>query len=179
MYLAKHHYEADRELAEEAFTIVFDREPTISERQLVQAVGTAESSGGRGWKGEGANSNNIGAIQAGRPPCNPETSFQTTDTHEDGSKYVWCYKKYPTRLDGWVDLVRTLYTGRFKSIDRDVIRQLADEGDFMGAVAAQRASGYFEAPLSRYQTKVHNILTEMSAALEEPYNPKGVPGRGY
>ncbi len=164
---------AAQDFSYQAFYEVFGREPTISERQYVQAIGCVETTYGAGWHGAGVGSNNMGAIQSlDKPPCNPETSFLYSDTHEDGQRYQWCYAKYPTPLDGWIGLVRRLYIGRHRDIDGDMLRQLADEGDFMGAVAAQRASGYFELALSSYQKSVDSCLREMSQVLGEPYAPK-------
>lgn len=183
MYLSVAQYEVDRDLVEDAYAKVFNRSASIAERQFVQAVGTAESSGGRGWKGAGVDSNNIGAMQATprngpcvagkEPDCDPDTSFVTGDTHEDGTAYRCCYKKYPTRLDGWIDLVRRLYTGKYRNgVTGESIRQAASDSEFMKAVSLQRQSGYFELKLEQYQSKVDLILREMSEVLQEPYSPK-------
>jgi peptidoglycan hydrolase-like protein with peptidoglycan-binding domain len=164
------HAEA-RSLSNKAFVAVYGHAPSLGERQFLQAIGCVETSYGKGWRGDGIGSNNIGAIQApGGPPCNPATSFETTDTHEDGSTYSWCYKRYATLLDGWIDLVRTLYARR------EGVRRLANDNDFSGAVAQMRATRYFEAPLDVYRRRVDSCLVELTAALGEPYSPKVVVG---
>jgi len=151
-----------RELATVAFAQVYGHAPSLGERQYLQAVACLETTYGAGWRGDGKGSNNMGAIQAGRPPCNPATSFETRDTHADGTVYRWCYKRYATPLDGWIDLVRVLFK------KREGVRALAARADFMAAVAEQRRTKYFEAPLERYQKAVFSCLREMSEALGEP-----------
>jgi hypothetical protein len=154
-----------KELSQEAFTTMFGVEPNLGERQYLQAVACRETTYGGGWKGDGVGSNNMGAIQGGSPPC-AATEFETQDTHEDGSVYRWCYKRYPTPLDGWIDLVHVLYEVR------PGVRLFAANGEFMRAVAEQRRTKYFEAPLERYQKGIDSCLRELSNALGEPYNPK-------
>jgi len=175
MRLSQSQYAADRDLSRQAFAKVFSREPKLGERQFLQAVGCVETSGGRGWRwsqgAEAVNSNNIGAIQGGSLPCNPATEFETSDTHADGTEYRWCYKKYPTKLDGWVDLARTLYTGTHNDVSRKLIRQSAADGNFNNAVRLQRESGYFEAGLTTYQRAIDSCIREMSQTLGEPYLP--------
>jgi len=156
-----------KELSNQAFIEVFNREPVLGERQYLQAVGCVESTYGAGWKDEGDDSNNMGAIQGGKPPCD-DNEFQTTDTHADGSVYSWCYKEYATPLDGWIDLVKTLYIAH----GRDSVRRFAAQNDFAGAAAMQRSTRYYEAPLERYQASIDSCLREFSTVLGEPYAPK-------
>ncbi len=166
-----------RDLSQEAFIAVFGLVPSLGERQYLQAVGCLESTYGGGWKGAGVGYNNIGAIQGGRPPCDPATEFETGDTHEDGTGYRWCYKKYPTLLDGWIDLVRTLYV-KGGGYDRSGVRLLAANNEFMKAVEEQRRTHYFEAPLTRYQGSIDSCLKELTSVLGEPYAPKALPAAG-
>jgi hypothetical protein len=166
-----------RDLANEAFFHVYSRLPSLGERQYLQAISCRESTYGAGWKGEGIGSNNQGAIQCSTPPpCDPAKCFETVDHHEDGSEYHWCYKKYPTALDGWIDLVKTLYI----SHDRDGIRVFANEFRFDLAAEEQRRTGYFEANLDAYRKGTDACLKELATALGEPYSPKvgGSPGSG-
>jgi hypothetical protein len=162
------HVEA-RDLANQAFIETLNRDPNLTERQYLQAVACLETTYGAGWRGAsvaGKGSNNMGAIQGGRPPCNPETEFETSDTHADGTVYRWCYKKYPTPLDGWKDLVKVLY------VNRPSVLGAASSGNIDAAVREQRITGYFEAPLDRYTKGVWSCITELANSLGEPIPPK-------
>lgn len=163
-------HERARDESRAAFVAIFGREPSLCERQYLQAVALLETTYGYGWRwsqgAEAVGSNNMGAIQAGKPPCNPATSFETSDTREDGTVYRWCYKKYPTRAAGWADLVRTLYQRRPTVLER------ASACDIDGAVSQQRETGYFELALTKYQAAMWSGLTEIAAALGEPLPPK-------
>lgn len=153
-----------------AFLAEYGRAPNLGERQIVQVMGLHESSYGYGWRREGVGSNNMGAIQsAQRPPCDGVTAFQYGDTHADGSAYVWCYRKYPTREAGWRDLVRTAYRNR----GREVVRAAAARGDWRGAITKLRETGYFELPLPLALRAYEGKLREMTTMLGEPMpNPK-------
>lgn len=106
------HLEA-RQYVTKAFKVMFGREATTSEAQMVQGVAWLETNYGMGWRGAGVGSNNMGAVQAGRPPCNPERSFLYTDTNPtDGGgsiPYSACFKKYLTPADGFADVLRNVY----------------------------------------------------------------------
>lgn len=103
---------AARALCIVAFEKVFGRPPSRSEAQLCQAVGFIETGYGSGWKPPGVGSNNIGAIQRGQWKGK---TFQYTDTrpNDDGTSTKYCieFRWYDTPLDGWVDLVKRVYTG--------------------------------------------------------------------
>ncbi len=149
--------------SEAAFRAVFSREPSICERQFLQAVALLESTYGNGWKGEGIGSNNMGAIQT---PCTNASSFSYTDRHADGTEYETCFRTYSSRSEGWVDLVRTLYIRH----DRHTVLAAAERCDFDAAVRAQRESGYFEAPVSTYQQGIRARISEIAQVLGEPYS---------
>lgn len=86
--------------------------PNLSELQIAGAMAQLESHYGKSpytnkETGETAVLNNWGAVQAGKPPCNPATSFEVTDTGAQG-KYNFCYKRYATPADGALDFLRHL-----------------------------------------------------------------------
>lgn len=95
------------------FKLAIGRDPSTVEAQLAQGVGWLETQYGQGWKPPGNTSFNMGAIQAGRPPCDPAKSFLYTDTNPTSGggsiPYAVCFKKYPTAGDGFADLVRQIY----------------------------------------------------------------------
>jgi hypothetical protein len=65
---------------------------------------------------------NWGAVQAGKPPCDPATSFEVTDTGPNG-EYNQCFKKYPSSAAGALDFLRHV------TIKRPYSWQAALEGD--------------------------------------------------
>lgn len=106
------HAEARQHTAR-GFKLMFGREPTTSEAQIAQGVAWLETNYGMGWKGAGVGSNNMGAVQAGRPPCDPAKSFLYTDTNPtDGGgsiPYAICFKKYPGPVEGFTDVIKNVY----------------------------------------------------------------------
>lgn len=129
-------------------------------RQFLQTIAFGETSYGYGWTGDGVGSNNMGAIQRGRPPCGPD-AFSHGDTHEDGSGYGACFAVYPSRAAGWEALAFELF------IKRPKVLAAARACDFDRAVAEMRASGYFELALSQYQATVRRNVAEIASALGE------------
>lgn len=147
------------------------REPTLAEVQFVQAVALGESGYGAGWKDDGAGSWNMGAVQAGKPPCDPATSFLYTDSHPqpDGSsvKYEWCYRKYPTPEAGMQAVANILYNQM--SIDPSSIEavstQMYDKHYYegFGATREERIAGHIKG--------LTNNLQKITTALNEPMPP--------
>lgn len=113
--------------------------------------------------------NNWGAVQAGKPPCNPATSFEASDTHADGTPYTFCYKKYATPEDGAKDLLRQF------TIRRPTGWNAAAVGDIDAAIKAwgkkDPVTGtglYFE---QGYESRAKGTLQRVqaiAAALGEP-----------
>jgi len=136
-----------------ALSLRVSPELTDAEREYALIVARHESFFGRATKPTAwVGSHNWGAVQ-GRGPAG---SFQTGDTHEDGSGYVGTFKRYNSDEEGWADLVRIL-------LKPNVRAALAD-GDAAAACAAQRANGYFEAPLARYIEALKRNYTAFAAA---------------
>ena len=107
------------------------------------------------------NANNWGAIQCSSPPPCPPTCVELTDTHADGSTYQWCYRRYPTSVDGAADLVRELYR-------RDGVPEALASGDAARIANRMRASRYFEAPEARYAKAIATNATTIATNLGEP-----------
>lgn len=160
----------------------FLRQPTLPERQALCGVGRLETRYGDGWKNAGVGSNNIGAIQAAHPPCDPSTMFQYTDTHPnpDGTStaYSICFRKYARPEDGWADLVRVMYGTR-----DNPKRALAEatRGNLYGVSAAMRAQGFYEGFGKTQSDRINNHYKALYAsvlaaatALGEPM-PDGKP----
>lgn len=117
-----------RNILKAAFEKVMNREPTLTELQLAQAVALGESHYGLGWKGQGAGSNNWGAIQCvdcpnkGKPiapgQCPPGSFYQQDSIPTTSGKnkiFHWCYKSYPTPEAGAADLIKTIFTTNWKN----------------------------------------------------------------
>lgn len=132
----------DQEVVIEGFRAVTGMNGTAFEHRMVHSVAELETGFGRGWTGAGRGSNNMGAIQSGRIPCDPAFSFQYTDTtpQPDGSSkpYSICFKKYPSRLEGIKDLVRVMV------MNRPAVKQALKKRSELGVSAALYISGYYE-----------------------------------
>lgn len=124
---------------------------TEAEVQFLLAVSRFETSYGDGWKGAGAGSNNMGAVTA-RPD---QPHFEATDTHADGKPFTSRFKTYPSKEAGLLDMALELL--------KPNVRAALRAGDGDAAVAAQKANGYFEAPLALYQSKVRDAHAKLLA----------------
>jgi len=165
-----------REWAHDGFVSIFGREPTLLEVQFVQAVALLESGYGQGWKNDGIGSWNMGAVQAGKAPCNPATSFEYTDTHpnSDGTStpYTICFKKYPGPVEGMADVARILY------------KQMKIEPVSIQAVSiGMYEHHYYEGFGATKEARINNHikaltagLTKITNALGEPMPPAGGAG---
>lgn len=132
--------------------------PNAAALQAVQAIGRFEGNYGIAFGG----ANNWGAIQCGAaPPCPPDC-VELTDTHADGSKYQWCYRIYPTRVDGAADLIRELYR-------RPGVPEALASGDALAVATAMRESHYFEATAANYALAIERNAETIATNLEEPW----------
>jgi peptidoglycan hydrolase-like protein with peptidoglycan-binding domain len=102
-----------RQVVHEAFRRVFERAPTRSEAQCVQAVGWLETGYGQHWRPPGDRSNNWGAIQAHAGWTGPIFSYTDTRPNEDGTStpYEQAFRAYRSAAKGATDLVRVVFTG--------------------------------------------------------------------
>jgi len=132
-------------------------------RQALCGVGYLETGYGDWWKNAGIGSNNIGAEQRGRPPCNPTNSFLYRDTHPnaDGTStsYEICFKKNATPELGWVDLVHDMYETR-----PSVLRE-ARKGNLYGVSAELRATKYYEGVGKTQADRINNHFKALSSAV--------------
>lgn len=156
------------------FKLTFGREPSTSEAQIVQGVGWLETQYGAGWRGDGKSSNNMGAIQSGKPPCTPGKSFLYTDTNPTSSgasiPYQICFRAYPTPEEGFADLVRVAY----KINGRNTVLDAAHLGDIYGASAALYDTNYYrgfgptrEVRISHHYRALRSAVNAAAAYLRE------------
>lgn len=152
-----------RALAKEALIRVFGGEPTRGEIWTIAGIGCLETSYGDGWKGAGAGSNNMGAIQCG--PSWTGARFATDDTHPnaDGTstKYHAEFRKYPAPIDGWVDLVRVAFVNR----KRSTVREAAKQESWYDVSAALHSTGYYEGFGKTVADRIHHHCLALEGAI--------------
>lgn len=152
-----------RELACHAIGLALgvDIVPDHATRHLC-GVGELETQCGSGWRAAGKGSNNIGAIQAG--PSWTGAVFEYVDTHPnaDGSStpYRARFRKYPTPLDGWVDLARVMFLGA----RRDVY-MVASKGDTYSVSELMRRTGYYEGFGPTQHDRIRNHMLALRRAV--------------
>ncbi len=119
-----------RQLVLAAFAEEFGREATTLEAQCLQAISGLETGHGSGWKGAGAGSFNMGAIQKGSWPYGV---FTYTDTHpeKDGAStpYTISFRRYVNAVAGFADLAHVVYAANDR---RKAALVCAGKGDLLG-----------------------------------------------
>lgn len=169
-----------RAWAEAGTEAALGRKPSYEEVLFVQAIALLESGYGAGWKGDGVGSWNMGAVQAGSPPCDPATSFLYADSHpnDDGSstQYQWCYRKYPTPEAGMQAVANILYNQMHvdpTSIEA-VSTQMYDKHYYEGFGATR------EERIATHVKALTRGLERITTALDEPMPPAtgGAPHEG-
>jgi hypothetical protein len=163
-----------KEWAEKGSRDALGRDPTVLERQFVQAVALLESGYGDGWKDEGIGSNNMGAVQTRE--TDPAKSFSYTDTHPqpDGTskRYAARFKKYSSPVDGMADVARILY--RQMGIAPTSIRAVSQ-----GMFDKHYYEGFGRNPSERvanHTKALRGALAKITGALGEPMPPEGGGG---
>lgn len=159
-----------RQWATEGFVETFGRQPSLLEAQFLQAIALLESTYGAGWKNDGVGSNNMGAVQAGLPPCDAdEFLYQDTHPQADGTSkpYEVCFRRYATPQAGMADVARILYKqmGVRPTSIRDVSTRMYEKHYYegFGATKAQR--------IANHEKALTDGLKKITAALGEPMPP--------
>lgn len=156
------HAEAS-ELFAEAFRMLMGREPSLSERQALQAVSWIETNYGQGWKPPGTGSHNMGAITTASPVEGRD--FRYGDSHRipDGpvEPYVTWFRGYASDDEGARDLVRKLYR------DRPGVLEAASNADLEGVAREMRETTYYEgvAPTREGQIAAYYERLQKAVAL--------------
>lgn len=135
--------------------------PTLPELQVAQAIARFESGYGLAWpKKIQPPPHNWGAVQCGHvAPCGPHC-FEHLDHHADGSAYMGCFRRYPTRVAGAADFLRQLYR-------REGVPEAMRAGDATAVAGAMRATGYFEAPAEAYAEAIATHARAVAESLGE------------
>lgn len=161
-----------KEWAEQGGKQALGREPTLLERQIIQAVAFIESGYGSGWKNEGKGSWNMGAVQTRE--TDPQKSFAYTDTHPkpDGSsvKYAARFKRYSGPVEGMADVARILFQQMrvTPTSISDVSRQMYEKHYYEGFGATR------EQRIANHARALTAALEKITNALGEPMPPGGM-----
>jgi peptidoglycan hydrolase-like protein with peptidoglycan-binding domain len=156
----------------------FARDPSLVESQVCQGVDFLETTYGKGWKSPaGKLSRNRGAVQAGLPPCDPQTSFLYKDTHPnpDGTStsYSICFKSYPDDPAACADLVRNVM-GTASKPKKNVLDACA-RGDLWGVSAGMRANRYYEGFGKTQAERIENHRRALAGAIKRRCDELGEP----
>jgi murein DD-endopeptidase MepM/ murein hydrolase activator NlpD len=163
-----------REILERAFEKVMGRKPALQEIQLAQTTALMETTYGTGWKGEGKNSNNWGAIQCadcpnkGKPvngKC-PTGSFLQQDSSPTPSGkqkvYHWCYKSYPTPEAGAADLIKQIFVNKRR---KDLTLDAAENRSIKDFSTAMYDSKYYEGTGKNREENINDHIYKMNKGL--------------
>lgn len=126
--------------ATDAFQDVVHVAPTANELRMLLAVALHETTYGAGWRGAGQGSFNMGAIHATKSWTGD--TFDATDTSPTDTggtvTYGQAFKRYPSAVEGWADLVRELY------LRRSSVRRAASSGSPMAVAKAMYETKYYQ-----------------------------------
>jgi hypothetical protein len=166
--LTRHH--TARDIIVRAFRSTFGRAPSLTEAQFAQAIALGESSYGKGWSKncpDGATSNNWGAVQAGKPPCDPARSFICTDSHPDGTRYDICFRKYATPEDGAAHMIKIAF--------RPNMMTAAKAGSIEGVSRAMYENRYYTGWGATPEIRIANHVKFLSRSLQTIAQAMGEP----
>lgn len=147
-----------------AFVSVLQEQPSESELRGLLVVSKHETNFGEAGQFKG--SHNMGAIHCGKPPCDPERSFQGGDTLR-GKAIRVCFCKYATPFDGALHFVDELYRKR-PSVRRAVV-----ERNWRLVAQAMERSKYFVGDPAARIPIFQSIDREAASNLGEQPFPVG------
>lgn len=138
------------------------------ESLVIRGISLLETGYGN-WTGEGAGSNNMGAVTG----VGPAGSFQHKDSKPDGMggviEYVTSFRKYVTPLQGFTD-VRNIAL-------KPNVRTAIQTGSLRGVSAAMFANHYYtgvqstpDANINAHAKRLIQCITDITVATGEP-NP--------
>jgi Putative peptidoglycan binding domain len=129
-------------------------EASLGAVRYLCGIAMLETGYGTGWRGAGAGSHNLGAIQAGASWAGD--TFEFTDTHPnaDGtsSPYRASFRWYHDAAAGWDDLVKVVYVNR----QRGTVLAAADRDDSYAVSAELHRTGYYEGFGSTVSQRIAN-----------------------
>lgn len=147
----------------DAFTDVVHVRPSVNELRMLEAVALHETTFGAGWKGTGAGSHNMGAVHATSDWTGD--TFAATDTEPTSSggatAYAQAFRKYPSAIEGWKDLVRELY------VRRSTVRRAASSGNALSVAKAMYATKYFRGQGATDDARIRGYAQALADGLWE------------
>jgi hypothetical protein len=153
-----------------AWPLVTSEAPTRPELQIAAAVAVLETSYGTSWTGDGAGSNNWGAIKCvsvPRPPCEPDC-FASLDRGGE-----WCFRRYASPAEGAAAVVRQL------TVRRPTVWAAMRAGDVRRVALEMSRTGYFEADARAYGEALVALVRGIAAELGEPEPKPPAPSRSF
>lgn len=151
-----------REDARDAFMKVVKVQPTENELRMLMAVALHETTYGKGWRGAGEGSFNMGAIHATSSWTGltfPGTDTSPTDTG-GAVTYEQAFRAYPNALDGWVDLAAFLML-------KPKVRAAAASGNPLRMAEAMHAAKYYEGSGATKKERIHGYAQALADSLLE------------
>jgi peptidoglycan hydrolase-like protein with peptidoglycan-binding domain len=136
-----------------AYQIAKAASPNMSEAERQYAVTVARGEGGYGkaWTGDGAGSNNWGAVQG----TGDAGAFQHIDRHADGTQYTTNFKRYSTPEAGFLDMAKILL--------KPNVQSALKKGNLHDAVYAQHSNRYFELDPAKYFIAVSHNYAQLTS----------------
>lgn len=158
-----------------AFRVVLKEEPTQCEVAVLAGIAWLETQYGQGWRYEGAGSNNMGAITAGRDWTGDTFSYEDSRFDEATGqvvKYTTKFRVYPTAEEGWQDLVRAVFqwSGRAK------VRDAARGCNFAAVSQGLYDSKYYLGTASTAEARVATHLKALVGAITTAGIMPTIPG---
>lgn len=148
--------------ARDAFFKVVKVQPTDNELRMLMAVALHETTYGKGWRGAGEGSFNMGAIHA--TPSWTGLTFQGTDTSPTSTGgavlYSQAFRAYPNALDGWADLAATLML-------KPHVRAAADSGNPLRMAEEMRKMSYYEGSGATQKERIRGYGQALADSLLE------------
>ncbi len=161
-------FEEQRGAFRRAYVRRFGTDPNQGEVDCAVGVATLETQCGLGWKGAGAGSRNLGAIQCGSSWKGAKFTYQDTHPNKDGTStlYKVDFRSYPDWDAAWDDYVAVVYVNR----GRSRVRMAAACGDVRGVSEDLYRSGYYEGFGATAEERVANHFRSLTRAIARARN---------
>jgi hypothetical protein len=166
-------------------------EPTTTRVEIAGAIASYESGFGKGWRKDGADSNNWGAIHSALPRCAdgtksarcaskarptcPRGTFLHRDSDSQGP-YFACFLEYPTPAESALHFVKVLIQRTpCRKVDGALpMLEAIDTGDTYKVAEALWATCYFTTHVGAPDAETR--VTEYAAGLERHRTIRSCPG---
>lgn len=163
-----------------------NRGPYLGWYEALLAVMKHETGYGRGWRGAGAGSFNMGALQSKSQanPCPPGT-FAQDDSHPDGTKYHACFKAYASAEDGMRDFLKVILRAPVSNVldnpdangnlsADDFAKAMHDQGYFEGFCPGAVKSGFGQRSVQCHAEAIAGYASALAKSAKELSLSNGV-----